>query len=196
MIRTLLVTIGLIALAGAVTLRINDRPYIRYMHGDTPGALDGLTERAQANDGFAAYLLAYLAPGDSRRAKEWLMAAVVHGEDRAAAPFLLAVARDDRRCTEAVPLLEMLARARDARAALILGDIARDGICAPTDLAHAAGYYSGAARLEPVFEHRFETLPPFAQDAPVRPLPERYDVTREDARTRFMAEAPALLARR
>jgi len=195
MIRTLLVTAALIALAGAVTIRVKDAPYVTYLHGDKKAATEGLIRKAKAGDGFAAYLVGTMSHDDPRRTQEWLLTAVTDGEERAASPFLLHVVRGGS-CEPALSLLETFARAHDVGAAVSLGDLARDGVCGTRDLVRAAGYYEGVLRLDPTFGHRLDTLPPLAADAPVRLLPERYDVTLDTARQKFMAAAPALLAAR
>jgi len=192
MIRMFIVTVALVALAGAVTIRMKDAPYITYLHGDRQGALEGLTRKARTGDGFAAYLLGANEEPDPRRAQDLLLTAVSSGEDRAISLFLR-IAASHGVCEPTMSLLEVLARTRDVGAAVALGDLARDGQCGPQDITRAADYYEGAARLEPVFEHRLETLPPLGPNSFVRVLPERYDLNPKDVRQKFMAAAPALL---
>ena len=193
------------ALVAAALLRARDAPYIAYEQGNVAASLDGLARRAEAGDGFAAYLIARAHHAGSAGAVDlqvaaaWYMAAARSGELRGVAPYLamvLAQLSDADTCRIAMVLLELAARAGDAGALASLGGAYQSGRCVAPDRARAASHYAAAARLDRRYTALLDRLtPPLSADEvrALRPLPETFDLNSRQALARFVAEAPALL---
>lgn len=201
----LLIGVVIAVLATAAALRLRDAPYIAYEQGDVRGALDGLTHKAAAGDGFAAYLIARANQNgtadkpDPRAAAAWFMEAARAGEIRGVAGYLMLVVTrhpDDDVCSKAVSLLELAARTGALGAVAALGDIFRHGRCGKKDLVAAASYYTAATRLD----HRMQVFvdviePELSKEerARVKSLPSAFDLDPRAVLARFVSEAPALL---
>ena len=208
MSRTLIFALVAVAglLAAAAALRARDAPYIAYADGNRAAALDGLRNKAEAGDGFAAYLVgnAYRdglrGTRDPQAAAGWYMRSVRAGEIRAVSPYLEIVAHRSpsaASCQTVATLLDLAGRAGDPGALLTLGQFYETGLCVDINLVHAAGYYAAAERIDrrlgdqkkqllTLIETTGKTVPPTR--------PERNSVTTDQALARFLAEAPPLPA--
>ncbi len=206
MSRTLLFALIAIAgmLSGAAALRVRDAPYIAYADGKYAAAVDGLQRKAEAGDGFAAYLVGnvhrdgLVGPRDPRAAAGWYMTAARAGEIRAVGAYTDIVAHgspEPATCRAAVTLLDLAARAGEPGALVTLGRYYEAGFCVEPDLVRAAGYYLAAER----FDRRLGDLKTQvvakieASGKTIDPiLPEKSDITVGEVLARFLAEAPPL----
>lgn len=208
MSRTLVFALVAVAgiLAAAAGLRARDAPYITYANGDRAAAFAGLQIKAEAGDGFAAYLVgnAYRdglkGERDPQAAAGWYMSAARAGEIRAVSPYIGIVAQQSpsaAACQTMAILLDLAGRAGDPGSLLMLGHFYATGLCVDVALNRAAGYYAEAERIDrrlgdqkkqllTLIETTGKTAPPTR--------PERNGVTTDQALARFLAEAPPLPA--
>ncbi len=208
MSRTLVFALLAIAgvLAAAAGLRARDAPYIAYADGNRLAALDGLQHKAEAGDGFAAYLVGngyrdgLKGERDPQAATGWYMHAVRAGEIRAIGPYIGIVAQQSpsaAACQTMATLLDLAGRAGDPGSLLMLGHFYETGLCVDVALNRAAGYYAAAERIDRrLGDQKKKVLAQIEATGKVPPPTrlEQNGFTTDQALARFLAEAPLLPA--
>ena len=204
MSRTLVFALVAVAgiLAAAAGLRARDAPYITYANGDRAAALAGLQIKAEAGDGFAAYLVGNAhrdgLPGerDPKAAAGWYMSAARAGEIRAVSPYLEIVAHQSPNaaaCQTMATLLDLAGRAGDPGSLMTLGHFYETGLCVDINLNRAAGYYAAAERIDRrLGDQKKQVLAQIEATGNVvrKARQAKPNVTTEEALARFLAEAP------
>jgi TPR repeat protein len=145
-----------LAIGGMIGYR--DAGFAAYPRGDLPGAVEGLTRRAEAGDGFAAFLIGTLYQNQdhaagmprSERAAAWFLKSARLGHAEGA--LLLSHARNLDGSSAKICALDMAVLADGARAGMAkahfrLGVNFEDGRCVGKDLVRAALHYGRAAAL-------------------------------------------------
>lgn len=208
MSRTLVFALIAVAgvLAAAAALRARDAPYIAYADGNRAGAFDGLRRKAEAGDGFAAYLVGndhrdgIVGPRDPRAATGWYIVAARAGEIRAVSAYIDVVAHESPQpatCQAAVSLLDLAARSGAPSALIALGRYYEAGFCVEPNPARALGYYLVAERFDRRLGYLKEQIvaQTEASGTTIKPiLPDETDIPVGEVLARFLAEAPPLPA--
>jgi hypothetical protein len=203
MLRTLTISVSIVAILGiAVTLRLHDAPYIAFVEGRPAAATDGLREKAERGDGFAAFLLArndargIVGTPETAAVAHWYWTAARLGEIRAIAPYIAVTFVEppsSEQCRAIFSLLELAGRAGEPAPLIMLGHYHEIGFCTQTNLALAARYYMGAGRIDGRLNDYVDAVAARLDPEAVgnlRAIPERFDAKPGEAVARFLAEMP------
>ena len=194
------VIIGLV-FAAAIAFRINDAPYIAFMEGRYADSMDGLREKADHGDSFAAFLVArnyeygVLGASDPGLASDWYVKAATMGEIRSIAHYVNLSLKNanTEHCDKALAVLNATARSGDLGSLSLLGRFHQSGVCTEIDLAAAARYYMAAAQIDRQFNDTAEAIatqldPVTAQG--LEAMPANFDADAGVALSQFLAAIP------
>jgi len=189
-------------LAASAVLRLHDAPYIAFAEGRRADATDGLRDKASHGDSFAAFLVAsnyqrgILGTQDLDLASDWYATAARLGEARSIVPYInlnMKNSQNAEQCRLAIALLNAAGRSGDAVALMALGWYYENGFCTQADLATAARYYMGAAKIDRRLNESVDAIITKLDPAAVqglRPLQEEFDLDAKVALAQFLAAIP------